>query len=125
MAICPPPILGASDLMEHVLPHFFGREEGQPPPAWGMSNHILMMILAAALVMLVFTYVGTQARTHLVPRGIHNFFESILSFLRTELIRPALGENADRFTPFIWTVFFFILFCNLLGLIPANDVAEL
>ena len=82
-----------------------------------------MMCIAAALVMLIFSYVGAKARTSLVPRGIHNFFESILSFLRTELIRPALGENADKFTPFIWTVFFFILFCNLLGMLPLNEVA--
>jgi len=116
------PHLVLADLMEHVLPHFFGRAEGQPPPLWGMSNHILMMIISAALVLLVFTYVGAQARRTLVPRGVHNFFESILSFLRTELIRPALRENADRFTPFIWTVFFFILFCNLLGLIPVNEI---
>jgi len=81
-----------------------------------------MMVIAAVLVLVVFTYVGVQARRTLVPRGVHNFFESILSFLRTELIRPALKENADRFTPFIWTVFFFILFCNLLGLIPVNEI---
>jgi F-type H+-transporting ATPase subunit a len=114
------PIL--ADLMEHVLPHYFGREAGQPPPAIGLSNHILMMCLSAILVLIVFTYVGSQARRNLVPHGVHNFFESMLSFLRTELIRPALREEADRFTPFIWTVFFFILFCNLLGLLPINEL---
>jgi F0F1-type ATP synthase membrane subunit a len=112
-----------ADQLTHVMPHFFGEPEGAPPPKFGFSNHILMMCIAAALAMLVFTYVGAKARTTLVPRGMHNFFESILSFLRTELIRPALGANADRFTPFIWTVFFFILFCNLLGLIPLNEIA--
>ena len=113
------PIL--ADLLEHVLPHFFGREEGQPPAPWAFSNHVLMLIIAAVLVFLVFTYVGIQARRSPVPHGFCNLFESILSFLRTELIRPALHQNADRFTPFIWTVFFFILFNNLLGLIPVND----
>jgi F0F1-type ATP synthase membrane subunit a len=114
---------GASGLLEHVLPHFSTRTaEGVPAP-FSWSNHIMMMLIAALLVLLVFAYVGGKARTNLVPRGAHNFFESILSFLRTELIRPALGDNADRFTPFIWTVFFFILFCNLLGLVPVNDIA--
>src|ERR1700748_1582034 len=55
---------------------------------------------------------------------MQNFWESILSVLRTDLIRPALGENADRFTPFIWTVFFFILFNNLLGMFPMNEIAS-
>jgi F-type H+-transporting ATPase subunit a len=116
------PILG--DLLEHVLPHFFNRQEGQPPAPWAFSNHVFMMILAAGLVFLIFTYMGIQSRRTLVPHGFYNFFESILSFLRTDLIRPALHGNADRFTPFIWTVFFFILFCNLLGLIPLNDIVN-
>jgi F0F1-type ATP synthase membrane subunit a len=117
------PVLG--DLMEHVLPHFFGRKHGDPAPAFGLSNHILTMGIASLLVILVFSYVGAKARTNLVPTGIHNFFESILSFLRTELIRPALGANADRFAPFVWTVFFFILFCNLLGMIPVNEIGTI
>jgi hypothetical protein len=111
-----------ADLLKHVLPHFFGRQEGRPPAPWAFSNHILMMLIAALLVFLVFTYVGIQARRSPIPHGLANFFESILSFLRTELIRPALHDHADRFTPFIWTVFFFILFCNLLGLVPVNDI---
>jgi F0F1-type ATP synthase membrane subunit a len=115
----------AADLIEHVLPHFFGREEGAPPPTWGFSNHLLLQVITAALMLLIFSYMGAKARHTLVPRGVHNFFESILSFLRTELVRPALGENADRFTPFIWTVFFYILFLNLLGLLPVNDVVTL
>ncbi len=117
------PVLG--DLMEHVLPHYFSRAEGAPPPAFGLSNHILMMAIAALLVLLVFSYVGARARKSLVPTGAHNFFEAMLSFWRTDVIRPALGENADKFTPFIWTVFFFILFLNLLGLIPVNEVLTL
>jgi F-type H+-transporting ATPase subunit a len=119
-------VLAAEDagaqLMEHVMPHRWANLQFGPIT---FSNHILMMLIAAVLVVIVFAIVGARARTNLVPRGIHNFFESILSFLRTELIRPALGDNADRFTPFIWTVFFFILFCNLLGLIPANAIASL
>ena len=74
---------------------------------------------------LFFSYVGAQAKKKVVPTGAHNFAEAMLSFLRTDLIRPALGENADRFTPFIWTVFFFILFNNLLGMIPVSEVVEL
>ena len=35
------------------------------------------------------------------------------------MARPAIGQHdADRFLPFLWTMFFFILFCNLLGMVP-------
>jgi F0F1-type ATP synthase membrane subunit a len=116
---------GSDDLMEHVLPHYFGLEPGQPSPAFGFSNHIFMMIVAASLMLIIFLYVGGASKKTLVPTGVHNFFESILSFLRTEVVRPALGDNTDRFVPFIWTVFFFVLFCNVLGLIPVNDIVGL
>jgi F0F1-type ATP synthase membrane subunit a len=112
--------LPLADLMDHVLPHEVTRVGG-----FIVTNHIVMMVVAAVLMLGIFSYVGQAARTNLVPRGMHNLFEAILSFLRTELIRPALGANSDKFTPFIWTVFFFILFCNLLGLFPVNEIIGL
>jgi F0F1-type ATP synthase membrane subunit a len=38
------------------------------------------------------------------------------------VFRPALKEHTDRFVPFLWTLFFFILFCNLLGQIPLSEI---
>ena len=43
----------------------------------------------------------------------------ILLFLRDQVARSAIGKHdADRFLPFIWTIFFFILGCNLMGMVP-------
>jgi F-type H+-transporting ATPase subunit a len=43
----------------------------------------------------------------------------MLLFIRDEVARPAIGKHdADRFMPFLWTVFFFVLICNLLGMVP-------
>jgi F-type H+-transporting ATPase subunit a len=48
-----------------------------------------------------------------------NLFESLILFIRDQVARPAIGgHGADRFLPYLWTLFFFILFNNLLGLIP-------
>ena len=45
--------------------------------------------------------------------------EAMLLFIRDEVARPSIGkEDADRFVPFLWTIFFFVLGCNLLGLVP-------
>jgi len=108
------------ELMEHVYPHEVVRIAG-----FSISNHIGMVIIVALLMLVIFSYIGSLAQKNLVPTGIHNLFESILSFLRTDVFRPALGENADKFTPFLWTIFFFILFCNVLGLIPVAEIVEL
>ncbi len=48
-----------------------------------------------------------------------NMFEAMILFIRDQVARPAIGgHGADAFLPYLWTVFFFILFNNLLGLIP-------
>ena len=54
------------------------------------------------------------------PHGIFwNLFEAVVVFIRNEVARPAIGRHdADRFLPFLWNIFFFILFCNLLGILP-------
>ena len=42
-----------------------------------------------------------------------------LIFIRDQVARPAIGgHDADRFVPLLWTFFFFILTCNLLGMVP-------
>jgi F0F1-type ATP synthase membrane subunit a len=111
-----------TELLLHVLPHRFNSLRiGN----WPVNNHVVMMLIAAVLVFLLFTYVGQRAKKNVVPTGVHNFAEAMLSFIRTEVVRPALGENADRFTPFIWSVFFFILFCNLLGMVPGSEIIEI
>ncbi len=112
--------LGEADLLDHVLPHRLF----QAGPLT-VTNQMAMVVVAGVLVFLVMTYIGGRAKRTAIPTGVHNFFEAMLSFFRTEVFRPALGDNADRFTPFLWTVFFFVLFCNLLGILPLGEVFEL
>ena len=53
-----------------------------------------------------------------------NMFEAMLLFIRDEVARPAIGgHGADRFLPYLWTVFFFVLFNNLLGMFPGGASA--
>jgi F0F1-type ATP synthase membrane subunit a len=49
----------------------------------------------------------------------------MLEFFRIEVFRPALKEHTDRFAPFLWSMFFFILFCNMLGWIPFGEIIAL
>jgi F0F1-type ATP synthase membrane subunit a len=119
-------ILAASggDPLEEVLPHVYfrlGHLFGQP---LYITNHMIMAMVAAILMLLIFPKLFKTSDAE-APTGAKNFFESILEFLRIEVFRPALKENTDRFVPFLWSVFFFILFCNLLGCIPFGSFFEL
>ncbi len=99
------------------LPHFelFGMD-------LSITKHVVMMWLATTLMVAIFPLICN--RKSLVPTGFRNFFEAILLFLRDDVVRTNIGkEDGDRFLPYLWTLFFFILFCNLLGLIPFGATA--
>jgi len=81
-----------------------------------ITKHVLMMWIAAALVIFVFRYAFREQRA--VPNGVANLLEAIIVFLRDEVVLPNMGEEGRHYLPYLLTVFFFILFCNLLGLIP-------
>jgi F0F1-type ATP synthase membrane subunit a len=112
-------ILAAADPMEHVLPHDLFSIGGLH-----VTNQMLMVVVAAVLMLLIFPACFKRAESD-APQGARNFLESILEFLRVEVFRPALKEHTDRFVPFLWTTFFFILFCNLLGQIPVGETVSL
>lgn len=117
--------------LEHVVQHPILRPEINGRPVMVLSNHIMIQILAALILLLVLPPMFRWARigksedpSELVPRGSRNFIEATCEFFRTNLARPQLGEDTDRLMPFIWTVFFFILTCNLLGLIPLESITK-
>ncbi|MEL7238373.1 MAG: F0F1 ATP synthase subunit A [Planctomycetota bacterium] len=89
-----------------------------------ISNHIIMMLVAAAIMLAVFIPMAKRYREdkELVPTGKSNFFEAIMLYLRDEVVKPVLGEATNRYIPLLWTLFFFILFLNLLGLLPLKEI---
>ncbi len=111
-------ILASGNPLSHVVQH-----ELFTIGDFAFSSHMLMMVVATVLMLIIFPLVARQKT--MVPTGFRNFFESICVFLREEVAHPALGENTDRFIKYIWTTFFFILFCNLLGMIPTGSILYL
>lgn len=87
-----------------------------------ITLHVLMLWIAGALLILMFWLSFRKPR--LVPRGLAGVLESVVLFVRDEIAIPNIGEKlGKRLTPFLATVFFFILGCNLLGLIPIFSTA--
>lgn len=85
-----------------------------------LTKFMVLELVAAALILVIFIRLARRIVTGERPQGkFWNLFEAMLVFIRNDVVRPAIGgRQADRFLPFIWTVFFFVLFCNLLGMIP-------
>jgi F-type H+-transporting ATPase subunit a len=84
------------------------------------TKFMLLEVICGVLLILLFVPLAMRISHGKPPRGkLWNMLEAMLLFLRDDVARPAIGkQDADRFLPFIWTVFFFVLGCNLLGLVP-------
>lgn len=88
---------------------------------FSITKNVFTMMLAALLLIILWNAVakGYRKNEGKAPSGIQSFMEPFFTFIRDEVTKPMIGEkHYERFQPFIMTLFFFILFCNLMGLIP-------
>jgi F-type H+-transporting ATPase subunit a len=90
-----------------------------------ITRFMFMELVAAVLMIAIMIPVVRHISRNPVSRGwFMNMFETMLFFIRDQVARPAIGgHGADRFLPYLWTVFFFILFNNLLGMFPGGASA--
>ncbi len=91
------------------------------------TKHVVMLFVAAFLVSLVLITAAVAHKRHHhaagVPRGFAAGIEATVLYIRNEVILPNVGHHGEKFVPFVLTLFFFILFANLLGLIPYGSTA--
>jgi F-type H+-transporting ATPase subunit a len=91
------------------------------------TKHVVMILIAAILCMAtLMTAAASQARsaaTGKPPKGFANAIEAMVLYIRNEVILPNVGHHGEKFVPFCLTLFFFILFMNLLGLFPYGATA--
>lgn len=129
-------LVAAASPLEHVVRHPIV----QKPADLGiftpegkltlLDNHIAMLVLAGLLLVLFVPVLARKRRgregvDRMVPTGFGNFLEATCEFLRKQVAEPALGPYTDRFIKYIWSVFFFILTVNLLGLLPIAAITPL
>src|SRR3989454_12445774 len=82
-----------------------------------LNKAVIMMWVVIALAAGFLYMAGRQRR--LVPTRLQSVAEVLVEFIRS-MILDTMGEKGLRFFPFVATLFVFILFCNLLGLIPGT-----
>ena len=105
-----------------LIPQPFGKLKNNYEPGCGftISKFMILELLVAGILVLLFTKLAKYVRNGRPAKGaLWNMLESFLLFIRDEVARPAIGgKEADRFVPLLWTIFLFVLGCNLLGMIP-------
>jgi F-type H+-transporting ATPase subunit a len=80
------------------------------------------MIWIAAAILILSLPLITRSKA-LIPHGPVNFLEWIIVFLKENVFAPYLGKDQFKYAPYLLTAFFFIVTCNLLGLMPAGATA--
>ena len=85
------------------------------------TRHVVIMVVVALLMMATFILVAGALRKRSkekAPSGFANAMEAMIIYFRDDVVRANIGHGADAFTPFLLTIFFFILGMNLIGLTP-------
>ena len=118
---------GAGEIMKHLLEHGFDtyvfkidwRPFGLEWLDLSITKVTLNMWIAAALIFIFFRLLVKKQTGENRSGRFLNFLEPFVIYVRSEMVFPIMGEhNGRRYLPLFLTQFFFILFCNLLGLIP-------
>ena len=105
------------------LPHWPDFHIGPIAINLSPTKHVVFMVVAAVLVFLTMKLVGNalerQRANESAPKGLANMMEAFVLWVREEICIVNIGREAGaKFAPFIMTIFFFILYGNLLGLMP-------
>ncbi|MFL5560440.1 MAG: F0F1 ATP synthase subunit A [Gemmatimonadaceae bacterium] len=112
----------ATLVCEHDLPKWKPIVIGGFAIDMSPTKHVVMLFVAAFLCLLVLVP-AARAHTrhsHAIgrPKGFAAGIEAMVLYIRQEVAIPNLGHHGERYAPFVLTLFFFILFANMLGLIP-------
>ena len=138
-------IASAGNPVTHAVPHALGEEvfsvkvgSGDIPALniydgvyrFFITNHLMMSLVSAIAVVLTFWFVSRRVRvtggdlSSYQTRGrVSQLFETMCTFIRDEVVRPNLHGLTDKYIYYVWMIFFFVLFANVLGLIPIGSIA--
>ncbi len=125
-------MLAASDPASHVWNHVFWKSESG---YWLWSGNQGNLVLSGLILIFGMMWVAKHVKTgdestegagaYVTNNRVAHMIEFICVYLREEVARPLLGNRTEKLMPLLWTLFFFILINNLLGLVPIMDVLHL
>jgi F-type H+-transporting ATPase subunit a len=105
-----------------MIPQPFGtlRNAHEAESGFCISRYMVVEVVVALLLFFAFRWLAKRINSGTPPKGKSwNLLEGFVQAVRDKIVVPAMGEHdADRFMPFLWTMFFFILGCNLMGMLP-------
>lgn len=85
-----------------------------------ITKNVLSIIISAILLCVVFISISRMYTRNPMkaPKGFQAVMEVLVIFIADEVIKPSIGKGYEKYVPYLLTVFFFILFNNVMGMIP-------
>lgn len=89
---------------------------------FSITKNVMMLFINAGIMIFVLFSVSRAYKrsTGRAPKGIQSFIEPVILFVKDEIVKPNIGPKYETYLPYLLTLFFFILFGNLLGLVPGS-----
>ena len=86
-----------------------------------ITKNVFSMFITAILMLLIFLLVASKYKNKMEkPKGIQSLFEPLIIFIKDDIVKPNIGPKYEKYLPYMLTLFFFIFFGNVLGLLPAG-----
>jgi F-type H+-transporting ATPase subunit a len=100
----------------HIVP----LEEGRTVIDFSITKNVASMFISVIILFWIFFSVkrGYIKNKGKPPRGIQSFFEPVIIFIRDEVAKPNIGDKYEKYLPYLLSIFFFIWFNNMMGLLP-------
>ena len=83
---------------------------------FAINKTSLLVLISSALILIIF--IGASRKMKLVPSGMQNVVEATYEFVDKGITRDVIGNDATRYTPFLGSLFLFVLFLNIWEIIP-------
>jgi F-type H+-transporting ATPase subunit a len=97
-------------------------ESGRRVLDLSITKNVAMLFINFTLLIVLLLAVSrayTKNRGN-APKGIQSFIEPVILFVKDSIAKPSIGPNYQKYLPYLLTLFFFILFGNVLGLLPGS-----
>jgi len=92
---------------------------GLPIINMSITKNVAYMLISFVVLLLIFLFSGRSAKqTKGSPKGLLAFIEPLVLFVNNDIIKSNIGKGYKKYSPYLLTLFFFILVNNLLGLLP-------
>lgn len=95
-------------------------ETGEIPLDISITKNVTSMLISMILISIIFISIGKSysKRKGKAPKGLQSLLEPLILFIRDDVVKTSIGKNYEKYLPYLLTLFFFIFFNNLLGLVP-------